>query len=174
MVCLGMGEQAILAKDWLKADETGYTPLHEAAVQGHLDQVPAELLTVENMTMWNWLGVTPIHSAAKYGHLDQVPRDVITVDTMLLERPDNLEARFPVHPSVGSEQFGEKGWEGNRISPILYVVLHEKQMDLLLGLDFPESVSEIMGEEWWERNQVVLRELPGLESAEAGAEIELF
>jgi len=57
----------------------------EAAAQGNLDRVPVELLTVESMAAWDWLGGTPIHAAARHGHLDQVPKAVITVDTMLLE-----------------------------------------------------------------------------------------
>ena len=53
-------------------DNDGWTPLHIAASEGHLDQIPgvtAELLAnVKDNDGW-----TPLHKAAENGHLDQVP-----------------------------------------------------------------------------------------------------
>jgi len=42
-----------------------------------------------------------------------------------------------------------------------------------LGLEFPESVREIVGEDWWERNQSICMEA-GLDVAEEVMEVELF
>lgn len=75
---------------------------------------------------------------------------------------------------MGSELFGAKGWEGNRIDPLTYAILHGDEMHLLLGLDFPESVRELVGEEWWEQNQAVLREKANLGDVEEAADVELF
>jgi len=134
---------------WVGRDAEGNTLLHAAAKDGSLNRVPAGLLTMENMTMANAMGATPIHFAAWKGHLDQVPKEVITVETLLVKN------------GVGS-------------SSLELAHVYRSQMDLLLGLDFPEGVKELVGEEWWEKNQVVFREKANLTVADEGAEVELF
>ena len=56
--------------------------LLQAAVNGQLDQVPAELLTQENMTLKGRFSWTPLHNAA--GALDQVPKELLTQENMTL------------------------------------------------------------------------------------------
>ena len=43
------------------------TDFHAAARDGSLGQLPASLLTVDNLTRGNSSGNTPLHLAAKYG-----------------------------------------------------------------------------------------------------------
>jgi hypothetical protein len=60
----------------------GDIPLHRAAKNGQIDQIPSHLLTVDLFLEENGSGETPLHVAAKYGHLDQVPLQFFTIETL--------------------------------------------------------------------------------------------
>jgi hypothetical protein len=47
--------------------------VHAAAFAGHLDQIPASLLTAELLNVHNYDAVTPVRTAERSGHLDQIP-----------------------------------------------------------------------------------------------------
>src|SRR5262245_53175512 len=71
---------------------------HAAARSGSLAQLPAHLLTVENLTAGNSSGNTPVHIAAKYGTLDQLPASLLTAAVLLIKNdagftPLHLAAR---------------------------------------------------------------------------------
>ena len=77
-------------------DKYGETPLHVAASEGHLHQIPgltAEFLaTVKDNDGW-----TPLHVATRYSHLAQIPDITITLATTLALlgtalRPENISA----------------------------------------------------------------------------------
>src|SRR5688572_16851295 len=57
--------------------------LHAAARQGGFAELPATLLTAENLTARNASGNTPLHIAAKYGHLGQLPATLLTPELLL-------------------------------------------------------------------------------------------
>ena len=81
-------------KDWLKPNKEGFTPLQQAAYNGHLDQVPVELLTKENMLLPDKEGFTPLQWAAIKVQLDQVPVEILTKENILL--PDKY-GNTPLH-----------------------------------------------------------------------------
>ena len=57
--------------------------LHKAAWEGSLDKVPAELLTIENLTKPDKKGWSVIYRAAEFGHLDQIPQHMLTTKPAL-------------------------------------------------------------------------------------------
>jgi len=54
-----------IAANMLIPDTNGITPLHLAAENGHLDQVPSELLTETNLKQYAKGGITVMHHAMK-------------------------------------------------------------------------------------------------------------
>lgn len=69
----GLDEQSILRRT-----KTGDTPLHRAARQGRIQEIPRELLSIEHFLATNNEGRTPLHFAATNAHLDQVPPEFLT------------------------------------------------------------------------------------------------
>ena len=51
---------------------SGNSALHFAGSNGHLDQIPVELLTEENLLARNTMGYNVFRMAATNGHLDQL------------------------------------------------------------------------------------------------------
>lgn len=83
--------------------------LHSLALQGKLDTLPKNMLTLENMLkMEN--GRTPLHIAAQMGHLFQLPTELITLETML------------TRTAQGNTVFHEAAYDGK---------LHDIPLDLL-------------------------------------------
>lgn len=92
-------EETILVKT-----RTGDTPLHRAAKNGNIYEVPKHLLRAELFLIKNydWQKTphrTPLHVAAMYGHLDQVPLEFLTEET--LSALDKY-GRTPLHEAAGS------------------------------------------------------------------------
>jgi ankyrin repeat protein len=54
-------------------NDHGDTPLHAAAYEGHLDQVPAALLTRERVGTRNYDGISVAALASERGFLSQIP-----------------------------------------------------------------------------------------------------
>jgi hypothetical protein len=52
---------------------SGNTPLHHAAIVGHLDQIPAALLTADTLSVRSNAGITVFHLAAAHGSFHQIP-----------------------------------------------------------------------------------------------------
>jgi ankyrin repeat protein len=67
-----------------KRTKAGDTPLHRAAKEGRIREIPPHLLKIELFMVKNGAGDTPLHIAAKQGHLDQVPRQFLTKDTLTI------------------------------------------------------------------------------------------
>ena len=77
-------------------DNDGQTPLHHAALYGHLDQVPGVTAALLASVKDNG-GKTPLHYATDYNHLAQIPDITITLATTLgllnaALRPENIAA----------------------------------------------------------------------------------
>jgi len=62
--------------------KTGDTPLHRAAKNGQIAEIPSQLLDTELFMAKNNAGETPLHVAAEHGHLDQVPREFLTKEAL--------------------------------------------------------------------------------------------
>jgi ankyrin repeat protein len=54
-------------------NDNGDTPLHAAAYEGHLDQVPEALLTRERVATRNYDGISVASLAAERGFTSQIP-----------------------------------------------------------------------------------------------------
>ncbi|MBP6307525.1 MAG: hypothetical protein KA334_02305, partial [Opitutaceae bacterium] len=57
----------------LTRNDNGDTPLHAAAYEGHLDQIPAKFFTAELLNSRNYGGLTVGRLAIERSHLDQIP-----------------------------------------------------------------------------------------------------
>ncbi|HYD85213.1 MAG TPA: ankyrin repeat domain-containing protein, partial [Opitutus sp.] len=57
----------------LTRNDNGDTPLHAAAYEGHLDQVPLGLLTEENLNVRNYEGVSVGRTAINCGYSEHIP-----------------------------------------------------------------------------------------------------
>ena len=63
----------------------GDTPLHRAAKNGTIHEIPRHLLQTELFMVaknGSFSTETPLHTAARYGHLDQVPVEFLTKETL--------------------------------------------------------------------------------------------
>ncbi|NOS72322.1 MAG: hypothetical protein HOP33_20660 [Verrucomicrobia bacterium] len=72
-------EETILART-----KSGDTPLHRAAKNGLITEVPIHLLNHGLFMVKNSAGETPLHVAARHGHLDQVPREFMTKELLTI------------------------------------------------------------------------------------------
>jgi ankyrin repeat protein len=70
-------------------EKGGWNLYHKAARNGHLDQIPKELLTAENLLQPNNSGWTCLHIAAERGHLGQVPKELLTAENLLQPNTSN-------------------------------------------------------------------------------------
>ncbi len=62
--------------------QSGDTPLHRAAKQGRIAEIPKHLLSIELFLVRNCRDETPIHAAAGCGKLDKVPLEFLTQETL--------------------------------------------------------------------------------------------
>jgi putative phage-type endonuclease len=72
----------------------GAIPLHGAAKNGKLDEIPRELLTVDLFLVQNSEGETALHVAARNGTLDHVPAEFFTEETLSVME---MYGRTPLH-----------------------------------------------------------------------------
>jgi ankyrin repeat protein len=70
-------EQGMLQKEYEK------NLYHKAAYHGHLDKIPKELLTAENLLKTDTFDRTCLHLAAYNGQLAEIPREVLTAENLL-------------------------------------------------------------------------------------------
>jgi hypothetical protein len=73
---------ALDAQSILKQTKTGDTPIHRAAKQGRLNEIPAGLLSISHFLIANNDKRTALHVAAMNSHLDQVPIKFLTEETL--------------------------------------------------------------------------------------------
>src|SRR6267154_385233 len=59
----------------ISRNDFGDTPLHAAAVEGHLKDVPREFINHATLSIRNYTGGTPIGAAIHNGHADQLPEE---------------------------------------------------------------------------------------------------
>ena len=82
-------------------DRDGLTPLHMAALNGHLDKVPIAFLTQENLDILDKHGRSFLHLAAQRGCLQQVPKPLLTEANL------NLPDRSGVTPRASALMNGQ-------------------------------------------------------------------
>ncbi len=76
---------AELTQETIRArNKNGDTPLHRAAKEGRINEIPKHLFQPELFMARNnsFARETPLHIAARYGHLDQVPPEFLTKETL--------------------------------------------------------------------------------------------
>jgi len=156
--------------------------LHKAVADGYLRDVPKELLTEENLLRCHGVkGRTVIHYAAEYGYLGLIPREILA-GAMSLRDVDGLTVlhlaadwKFRGVPAELLTPFNLSAKDNKGITP-LHMVRDNEYLDVLLGLDIGDSVvvREIVGENWWERNQAVLRDKAKVTDPEAFVGVDLF
>jgi len=168
-------EYLLVQRNLMLQDNDGKTPLYEAAYNGHLEQMPFEVLTSENMLLRTKSGDSALHSAARAGQLDKVPVSMLTVENLLVQYV--FEETRPNWPPInkylenGHSDLKESGvWR----TPLYWVVLNGVLDQIPLGLEFPETVKILVGDEWWERNQAVLNKKAELGTSTESVEVELF
>jgi len=151
-------------------------------MDGCMDQLPKELFTVENMSIRDGWGMTPIHKAIEFELFHRIPSWVVTVESMLVK--DN-EGLTPLHDAAiyGVLNCIPKSlltteyllMENNEGTSALHFAAANSHLDQVpLGLKLPESVRELVGEDWWARNQAVLCDKELLSAEEEGVEVEIF
>ena len=59
----------------LTRNDNGDTPLHAAAYEGHLNQIPSELLSPANVGTRNYDGLTVAQTALDRGFYGQIPEN---------------------------------------------------------------------------------------------------
>ncbi len=96
--------------------KNGDTPLHRAAKNGKIHEIPKHLLRAELFLAKSNCGETPMHLAARHGHLDQIPSEYLTKETLTTskeyETPKSIaRTETPLHIAVGcghAEQIPKK------------------------------------------------------------------
>ena len=145
----------------LVKDVHDHTPLHDAAWYGSMHQLPAALLTSENLMVMDDKGWTPLYCAAIGRNLDQIPSEVLTVENLMtkIKRP-LVSAVFNSTPLLTA----------------VHAAIGYGRSEPLLGIDFPEYVKEVVGEEWWGRNRKLVLSKRGLmvESESESCDISVF
>jgi ankyrin repeat protein len=74
-------------KEGMLQDKHGWNLYHKASQNGHLDKIPKELLTAENLLKHDNRGWTCLPYAALNGHLDKIPKELLTAENLL--KPNN-------------------------------------------------------------------------------------
>ena len=78
--------------------------LHVAAFNGHLDQIPAALLTGEALREETSAGDTVFHAAAISGHLEQVPAELLVYENLSIPSKTGFTA---IHAAAETGQLGK-------------------------------------------------------------------
>jgi len=142
--------------------ERNMSPLQVAAQCGHLDKVPADILTLSNLVDANKDGFSSIHWAAIHGSLNQITF-ALNLSTLLIPMSSQWT---PLHFAAWNNNLdqiprallSEYLTDPKRTdNSVLDDAVTNNSIDQLLGFELPESSKEIVGVEWWEKNQAVLR-----------------
>jgi len=161
--------------------KVGNSVLHLVAQRGQFNHVPAELITVENLTLRNTRNVTPLHYLAESGNLCQIPSDRLTED-LLLTHDDILWTVLHAAIAFGhAAQIPKTCWTEKTLTcrgegeEIFRLLMDRNQSDCLLGVEIPEDLKRHFDKEWLDKNEVIRNELAELrnENAESG-DIEIF
>jgi hypothetical protein len=154
---------------------------HVAAEYGHLWQIPKEFLTAENLMLPRGDGYTALELAAD-GQLDQIPVAELTPEKLGL---DSFGRNYVLHLAAESRSLHqlprsvlvEKYLMGNQYNHqnVLQIAKRKGCLDQLLGVELSEATRKFVGDEWWGRNQAVLREKSKLDGPEEQApDVELY
>lgn len=115
-------------------DTLGRTPLHWAAKYRRLQKVPVEHLTPANLSVPDKeYGMTPLHWVTRRGQLNVVPTTGLTVENL-----------------TTTDSWGN--------SPLLWAWTFG-QLDYLLGIELPEKVRAIVGNEWFDKNLLFIKSI---------------
>jgi len=170
------------AKKFMIPNKDGFTPLHFAARDGNLAQVPAEVLTVANLLTESRIGLTPLSLAACNAALNEIPNSLLTPENMCKQNSLGISA---LHAAA---EYGHIAMVPAAILTVENLLLEDKDgwtplhwaedtgtLDVLLGTDFgSRDIADVVGEEWVEANNRVLAQRSGLVAEQEVPDIELF
>jgi len=139
----------------LPVDISNNTLYHVLAMRGDLDLVPEGLLD-RGLSLLNHAGESPLHYCAWTGNFGQVPEAFLTSE------------RIEQRPVV-------QKWNSlaNILSPLEYAQQCH-HLDALLGIEFSEGARQVVGEDWWNKNRMVIQDKRALKDGNAAQELELF
>jgi len=140
----------LLEKNLMIRDNRGRTSFHYAAEYGNLKQLPKDSLTEMAFTVKDKNRTTPLHHIfAIWNGLDLIPNQILTAENLLIK-----------------ERIG--------YTPLEYLMMRDG-LDLLLGIDLPESIKDIVGPDWWDKTQSVISAKKTVKVVEPDiCDIELF
>jgi len=188
----------VTAPDYLRRDGAGATVIHVAAEHGKLRNLPAEVLTDENLRLVS-AGSSVYHTAAMGGCLNQIPRDLLTAEILgLLDRPDQGWSRrhsvLAYAVGANSKEFGydefigslltvenlavqDIGW-GKNIMEV--AVTRGKVARIPTTLPVPDSYKQFLdvplpdGSSWWDAHVEHMRIINSLTSQVETPDIDIF
>lgn len=177
-------------------DKSGCTPLHIAALNGNLKFFPKELLTLENLSQTDNCGETVFHLAALSGTLGQLPAKLLTNATLLgrnvvgetcIHKAANQQSNYlfkeVTHPAgakpldlipkefLTCENLLLPDYTG--VTPIDGAT-KVGQLNALLGIELPESLHKIVGDEWWQHNERILKAKKQLSGTVEEPDLDIF
>jgi len=175
----------VLTRENLLSVYAGDTVIFIAAGAGELHQIPQEVLTIELLSAPNSKKITSYHEAASCGHLHQIPSALITAETMTLQDRDGYtpaywairkgQAYLLPTDVLNENVLLAPTWNNDNA---LQWAVSEGNLDQLIGVPLSEQCRDIVGVEWFEKNQKYLLKQQLLkeqllENAETN-ELELF
>jgi len=140
----------LLEKNLMIKDYRGRTSFHYAAEYGNLQQLPADSLTEEAFTVKDKNRTMPLHLIfSTWAGVELIPKEILISDNLLVK-----------------ERVG--------YTPLEYLMMHGG-LDLLLGIEFPESIRDQVGNDWWDKNQSVISSRKKIKVVEPDScDIEMF
>jgi len=170
----------------LLQDATGWTPLHAIAQAGRLSSIPSALLTEANLTFGDNGNDTPLHCAARFGFMEAITH-LINAKSMNIKNDKGLTPlytlaacgyayKLPQHIFTAENLLNESppelsGHHGSR--PIDALVAYQ-ELDLILGVELPESCRELVGDLWFRRNQELIKTRTNTAMVDPSVDIDVF
>jgi len=134
------------------------TPLHTAAEYKTLSEIPQEAI-IKAFQQNPCLAADIVRFALVYDAAEQLPPEVFTSDLL-------LTSQVHLYQTINKSA-------SPKIHNVLENIKAEKKLDLLLGLELDERCRLTTGDEWWQKNQAVLKGKEDLKTTEI-SELDIF
>lgn len=164
------------------ADIGRATVLHIAALNSRLEQIDKKFLTEKNVLLACASGDTVVHAAAMVGQLNCLPKELLSPRILLSKNIWNgnsalhCAAENDVLKDVPQTLLTEANCMAkNKYDETVFETAREHEcLDQLLGMELSESVREIVGNDWFEKNKKILQAKAKLTEAPEHPDVELF
>lgn len=156
------------------------TVLHYIRTKKDMQVIPIEILTVENLQMTAMNFDTVFQTLTRANLLSLVPEAAIIQGLKLVAKDGGNLATYAAQfqqieaiPTkyLTEEMLLQKNMDGDTA---LNLLIATKKLDLLLGFKFSEACKEIVGSEWYEKNQSLISAKANAEKTSKDEEIQLF